>query len=356
MPPDHDGLPGIDSIAPFFPAFEFEGMIARSEAGAVYKARQRSLDRDVAIRILPRDQGNDPAFRNSFDAGMKAMASLAHPSLIRVYDSGEVDGLTYLIMEYVAGESLHHSSHGKAIDARQAAQIVIAACQGLAHAHGNGIIHRAINPTHILLTPKCEPKIGNFGFTERGTADAAYMAPELADGGASENPQSDVYAIGVILRELLTGIPAGTVDAEMIVISNPDLDGICRNATHSDPAQRYHNAAALAEALKRWLAAGDVMPFARRHPQAAVPRPRPAAVTRRKPRAGRSLLRNCAVIGFLLITAHGMWGVYQEKKENLARLQQADDAKPRVSIVKTDAEKEAPEAMNTAIVQWESEP
>lgn len=357
MPTDHYGLPEIDSIAPHFPALEFDGMIARGRTGAVYKARQLSLDRDVAIRFFPRDQGDDPTVRSSFDAGVKAMASLAHPSLIRVYDSGEVEGLSYLIMEYVPGNSLHDSAHGKAIDARQAAQIVIAACQGLAHAHENGIIHRAITPTHILLTPKCEPKIGNFGFAQHRAADAAaYMAPELADGCFSENSQSDVYSIGVILRELLTGIPAGTANADLIVISDPDLAGICRRATHPDPAQRYHDAAALAEALKRWLAAGDIKPFARRHPQASVQRPKPVAVTRRKPRAGRSLLRNCAAIGFLLITVQGIRSIHQENKENLARLQQAEDAKPRVIVLKPNAEKEAPGAMETAIVQWESEP
>jgi serine/threonine protein kinase len=318
----------FDSISAMLPAFEFEGLIARGSAGAVYKARQRSLDRDVAIRIIPREQGEDPAFRSLFKAGVKAMANLTHPSLIRVYDSGEVDGLPYLVMEYVPGKSLHCSAHGKVIDPRQAAQIVIAACQGLAHAHRNGIVHRAIKPTDILLTPKCEPKIGNFGFARHSPADATtYMAPELAESRAAENPQSDVYAIGVVLRELLTGIPAATVDAARIVIADPRLAAICRKATHPDPALRYSDAAAFAGDLKRWLASGTPKPVMKQR-QAAPYRPKPAPLSRPSPRPGRTLLRNCAVIAALLAAIHGAWGVYQEKQESLASLRQLDEAKP----------------------------
>jgi serine/threonine protein kinase len=340
MTTDPDVLPEFDSIAALLPAFEFEGLIARGTAGPVYKARQRSLDRHVAIRFMPQNEGADPACRNSFEAGVKAMASLTHPSLIRVFDSGDVDGLPYIVMEYVPGKSLHHSAHGKAIEPRQAVQIIIAACQGLAHAHGNGIFHRGLKPADILLTPKCEPKIGNFGYARQNQANAAaYMAPELADGSVSENPQTDVHAIGVMLRELLTGIPAGTVDAEPSAIADPKLAAICDKATHSDPAQRYSDAAALAEALKQWSARGSIIPVAR--PRYAAPqRPRPVAVPRSKPRAERTLLKNCAVIGFLLFAICGAWGVYKEKQLEFARLQQSNDTKPRIVTVKVETENE----------------
>ena len=144
MPHDHASLSNLDSIASLFPAFDFEGLISRGAAGAVYKARQRSLDRDVAIRIASRESAEDPAFRNSFEMMAKAMASLAHPGLIRVYDSGEVAGLPFVVMEYVPGNSLRQSAQGRAVEPRQAVQIVLAACQGLAHAHGKGIAHGAI--------------------------------------------------------------------------------------------------------------------------------------------------------------------------------------------------------------------
>jgi serine/threonine protein kinase len=343
MTPDPDGLNELDSLAALLPAFEFEGLIARGTAGPVYKARQRSLDRDVAIRFMPQQEGTDPAYRSSFEAGVKAMASLTHPSLIRVFDTGDVDGLPYIVMEYVPGKSLHHSAHGKAVESRQAVQIIIAACQGLAHAHGNGIFHRALKPADILLTPKCEPKIGNFGYALQNQSNAAaYIAPELADGSVSENPQTDVHAIGVMLRELLTGVPAGTVDAESAAIADPKLAAICDKATHSDPAQRYADAAALAEALKHWSARGSIIPVTR--PQYTPPRhPRPVAVSRSKPRADKTLLKNCALIGFLLFAIHGAWGVYQEKQQEYARLQQSEEAKPRVVTVKSATENEASE-------------
>lgn len=353
MTPDPDGLPEFDSIVALLPAYEFEGLIAHGAAGAVYKARQRSLDRDVAIRIIPREQGQDPAFRSSFKAGVKAMGSLTHPSLIRVYDSGDVDGLPYIVMEYVPGKSLHHSAHGKAIDPRQAVQIVIAACQGLAHAHGKGIVLRAIKPTDILLNPKCEPKIGNFGFAHHNAADATgYMAPELAGGSVAENPQSDVYSIGVVLRELLTGIPAGSADAEWIAVSDPKLAAICHKATHPDPAQRYSDATALAEALKRWSAQVTLKPAARQL-QVSPHRPKPVAIPRSSPRTGRILLRNCAVIACLLFAIHGAWGVYQKKRESLARLQQAEDAKPRIVLVKAGTNKETVDAIDPTFAQLE---
>jgi serine/threonine protein kinase len=350
---DPAGLSEIDSIAALLPAFQFEGLIARGAAGAVYKARQRSLERDVAIRIIPRAQGDDPAFRRSFKAGVKAMASLTHPSLIRVFDSGNLDGLHYLVMEYVAGKSLHHSARGKAIDPRQAAQIVIAVCQGLAHAHGNGIVHRAIKPTDILLTPKCEPKIGNFGFARHSPADAlAYMAPELANGSTCETPQSDVYAIGVVLRELLTGIPAGTVEAARIIVPDPRLAAICRKATHPEPALRYPDATTLANALKRWSAPGILLP-AMRQRQPLPHRPKPVALPRPSPRPRRLVLRNCAVIAGLLVAIHGAWGVYQQKLEKLARLQQTQDAQPRIIPSNAQPTKQSPPQFDRMFVRLE---
>jgi serine/threonine protein kinase len=284
------------------------------------------------------------------------MASLTHPNLIRVFDSGDANGLTYMVMEYVPGKSLHHSAHGKAIDPRQAAQIIIAACEGLAHAHGCGIVHGAIKPTDILLTPKCEPKIGNFGFARHVPSEAtAYMAPELADGRVSGTPQSDVYAIGVILRELLTGIPAASADAERVVIHDLRLADICRKATHPEPALRHADAVALAKALKAWMSSG-VLKTATRPRQVPAHRPKPVALPRPTPRPGLVMLKHCAVIGFLLVAIHSLWGVYQEKQETLARLQQAEDAKPRVIIVKADAVEQTPRVIDTAIVQWDSEP
>ncbi|MEK6231144.1 MAG: serine/threonine protein kinase [Luteolibacter sp.] len=241
-------VPGISHLAELFPAFEFEHLIAQGESGTVYKARQPALDRDVAIKILPRELGSDLSLRNSFQAEAKAMASLSHPNLIRVYDSGEVDGLLFMVMEYVPGKSLFNSAHGKAIDPKQAVRIALSVCRGLAHTHGNGIIHGDIRLAKILLNPECEPKIVSFG-------------------SVTGSLKSDIYAIGVMLRELLTGITEGTPGAEVPTVSDTRLAAICDDATHEDLDARYRNASALADQLERWLATGTS------HILATPPRP-----------------------------------------------------------------------------------
>ncbi|NIP96693.1 MAG: protein kinase [Akkermansiaceae bacterium] len=106
--------PSVEELQPLFPAYEIGGFIAQGGMGAIYSARQISLDRPVAIKILPRKFGADPKFRASFEAEAKSMARLNHPNLIGVYDFGDIDGMLFIIMELVKGKSLHHSAHGKA--------------------------------------------------------------------------------------------------------------------------------------------------------------------------------------------------------------------------------------------------
>jgi serine/threonine protein kinase len=359
MHQDLAGPYGIDTIAALFPAFDIEGLIAEGAAGTVYKARQRSLDREVAIRIAPRARAADPAFRNSFRSTAKSMASLGHPGLIRVYDSGEVDNLPFVVMEYVPGKSLHHSSHGKAVHPRQAVQIVIAACEGLAHAHGKGIAHGAIRPTNILLTQKCEPKIGNFGFIAQDGIDAdaaAYRAPELSSEGGAATPQADVFAFGVILKELLTGIPAGNLNTVPVTIPDAKLAAICQKATHPDPAQRYPDAGTLAIALGQPLVSRA--PAALQVQRPSVPHRPKAPVTSKPPsvsypasRAGRSMVVHCTIIAALLFAIHGVWGAYQDKQESLARLRKLEEAKPGVIIVNAESGKASSHGIAPELVQ-----
>lgn len=359
MHQDPAGPYGIDTIAALFPAFDIEGLIAHGSAGTVYKARQRSLDREVAIRIAPRARATDPAFRDSFRSMAKAMASLGHPGLIRVYDSGEADQLPFVVMEYVPGKSLHHSSHGKAVHPRQAAQIVLAACEGLAHAHGKGIAHGALRPANILLTQKCEPKIGNFGFTAQEGIDAdaaAYRAPELSITGAAATQQADVHSLGVILKELLTGIPAGSLNAVPVTIPDARLAAICQKATHPDPAQRHPDAAGLAEALGQWLS--SKAPATLQVPRPAVAHRPKAPVTSKTPavsypasKAGRGMLVHCTIIAALLFAIHGVWGAYQDKQESLARLRKLEEAKPGVIIVNAESGRASSHGIDRELVQ-----
>ena len=253
--------PTIEQIAELFPNYEVVDLIACGGMGAVYQAVQRSLDRTVAIKILPREFGADPDFRQSFEDEAKAMAKLNHPSLIGVYDFGEVDGMLFIVMEYVAGGSLYQASHGKRIDPREAARIVAAVCDGLASAHEHGILHRDIKPANILLDLQARPKIGDFGLarpigahedqTKTVFGTPHYTAPEVLDRPTAVDARADIFSIGVILHELLTGqLPANDPRLPSM-ISNCDIrfDTIVRTATNPMSELRYDDASVMARDL-----------------------------------------------------------------------------------------------------------
>ena len=318
------------SVAELLPAFEFEGLIAHGDSGSVFKARQRSLDRDVAIKFIPLESSAD----RSCAAGAKAMASLAHPNLIRVYDSGEAGGFFYIVMEYIPGKSLGHSARGKAIEPRQASQIVIAACEGLAHAHASGVIHGSIKPSDILLTAKCEPKIGNFGAQLQIAGDVC--------------PRSDVFSLGLILRELLTGVAMDAEASARAVFPDLRLAAICRKATHPDPAQRYEDTTSLGDALTRAIAPVETAPSAQKRQASPLLRPKPALVVKGG-YAGHALVRNCAVIACLLFSIYGLWGYHEAQQERLTRLQLEENAKPKVIFAMPASDV----AEGMALVSWD---
>ena len=246
--------PEIDQLAPLFPAYHIECLIATGGMGAVYRAVQKSLDRTVAIKILPREFSQDPNFCTIFEAEAKSMARLNHPNLIGVYDFGEVNGMLFIIMEFVPGQSLFHSTQAQAIDPKEVMRLISAICSGLAHAHENGIIHRDIKPSNILLDLQNEPKIGDFGLAHpvgTGHQEGAqiygtpgYTAPEVVNNPKSVNHRADIFSIGVLLHELLTGkLPADDPrPASQIAHCDLRFDAIIRRATAEVPEARYANA------------------------------------------------------------------------------------------------------------------
>jgi serine/threonine protein kinase len=246
--------PEIDQLAPLFPAYQIEYLIATGGMGAVYKAVQKSLDRTVAIKILPREFSQDPGFCAGFEAEAKSMARLNHPNLIGVYDFGEVDGMLFIVMEFVPGQSLFHCTHGHAVESNEVIRLITAICQGLAHAHENGIIHRDIKPSNVLLDHQNNPKIGDFGLAHpvgTGHQEGAqiygtpgYTAPEVVNDPKSVNHRADIFSIGVLLHELLTGkLPASDQrPASQIAGCNLRFDAIIKRATAEVPETRYPNA------------------------------------------------------------------------------------------------------------------
>jgi len=319
--------PEPGQLAGLLPFLEIESFIAQGGMGAVYKGRQRSLDRDVAVKVLPRELGADPAFHASFATEAKAMARLNHPNLIAVYDFGDVEGMPYIVMEYVNGKSLFHSAWNKRIDPQEAVRIAAAICRGLAHAHENGVIHRDIKPANILLTPKAEPKIGDFGLARpAGSAGPGlamgtpgYTAPEILRNPDEADARSDLYAVGVILHELLTGQPPDASASQALVpTGNLRLDALWRKATMEDPARRYAGAAEMAAALEGWLrSAGPALASAAAAERAGTRVPPPPVTKRPGGGAHAVLIRNLVIIAALLVAIGITAQVYFRKKQSI---------------------------------------
>lgn len=255
--------PKSEEVAALFPNYDVYGLIACGGMGAVYHARQRSLDRDVAIKILPREFSQNEEFSVSFETEAKAMAKLNHPNLIGVYDFGDVSGLLFIVMEYVSGSSLYAISHGHAVHQEDALKMVIGICRGLAHAHQYGILHRDIKPSNILLDANANAKIGDFGLAsalgkqiqegEQIYGTPGYTAPEVIDPPHIFDHRADLFSVGVLLHELLTGVTPNGVEPMSALphTIHSRLRAVIKRATHPNPAERHASADELAEELEK---------------------------------------------------------------------------------------------------------
>ena len=389
--------PTTEELQQLLPAYDVLSFIAKGGMGAVYKAHQKSLERNVAIKILPREFGEDHDFRRRFEDEAKAMAKLNHPNLISVYDFGEVDHMLYIVMEFVDGKSFHESFHGRAIAEKEVAHLVAGICEGLAHAHEAGILHRDIKPANILLDSKNRPKIGDFGLarlTEEtegegiiyGTPD--YIAPEVIKNPGAVDTRSDVFSTGVILYELLTGkLPEKRyIPASQIEDVDPRFDKIVRRATHPSPMLRFADGEAMASDLKTLQEAldnqvtgivtappaGMATPITGTTPppahaagpqnqppisEASPPGAAPAAAPEVQVNIGTnwSLLRNLVIIVVLLAAIFGMYRAYQWQKEENAkqqakqqRLTDQAEADERQRVLEEKRNRERLEALRAA--------
>ena len=256
--------PDCAQLNELLPAFRFEELIACGGMGAVYRARQLSLGRDVAIKVLPPEiSAAGSVFVESFKVEARTMASLNHPNLVGIHDFGEVSGMLYLVMEYIDGNALYRSIRGRKVKQEQAVEIVEEVARGLGEAHGRGLLHRDIKPANILLTSKRKPVLGDFGLVVRSDAVGSglnmgtpgYTAPEVVRDFEAASTSSDVYALGMILHEMLSGVmPTGEQAPDLSLV--PDMNGLRRlvgRVVSSDPSQRPADGEALAEELASWL-------------------------------------------------------------------------------------------------------
>src|SRR3954452_12298016 len=249
----------------------------------VYLGHDLFLGRDVAIKRLRSQYAADPTFRVRFEREARAAASLSHPNIIDVYDVGEEDGLPFIVMELVRGQSLRDIIAAEApFHPDDVAQLLQQVGPALDFAHANGYVHRDIKPGNILIDEHGRARVADFGIAKSladadltddglGFGTAGYLAPEQAEG-LMATPASDIYALGVVAFEMLTGEPPFAAETPVGVAmrhikdrppapskKRPDLaksvDGIVLRALEKDPTRRWPSAGAFAQAMANWRAA-----------------------------------------------------------------------------------------------------
>ena len=250
--------PTTEELQVTLPEFEILAFVARGGMAAVYKARHRELDRIVAIKVLPPEgnkRGLDYAAR--FKQEARAMAKFSHPGIVPVHDAGETwDGLLYFVMEFVEGDNVEEMIHARGkLPSQEAARIIAAVCEALASAHCRGVVHRDMKPSNVIVSSPGVVKIADFGLaklppsasTMLTSADVnigtyGFMAPEAFIPGGLIDHRADIYAVGAMLYQMLTGrIPQGVFDLPSKVVSGLDerFDGIVQRAMKSERDARY---------------------------------------------------------------------------------------------------------------------
>jgi serine/threonine protein kinase len=251
--------PSIADLAPRFPQLEILEFLGQGGMGLVYKARQLSLDRLVALKILPVDRSEERNFAGRFTQEARALARLNHPNIVAVYDFGQADGLYYLLMEYVDGLNLRQLERSGGVTPQEALKIIPAICDALQYAHNHGIVHRDIKPENILLGQAGQLKIADFGLAkllERAGPDPAltraeqvmgtphYMAPEQLEHPLEVDHRADLYSLGVVFYEMLTGeLPLGKfAPPSQKVEVDVRLDHVVLRALERERERRYQQA------------------------------------------------------------------------------------------------------------------
>jgi serine/threonine protein kinase len=273
--------PTASDLAAKFPQLEILGFVGQGGMGAVYKARQRQLDRIVALKILRPDIGKDLAFAERFAREAKALAKLNHPGIVTIHDFGCAEGLFYFLMEFVDGVSLGQLMRGGRISPREALAIVPQICDALQYAHDQGLVHRDIKPENILLDRRGRVKVADFGLVkliesarESTTADISaasespnltdagkvmgtphYMAPEQAEHPAEVDHRADIYALGVVFYQMLTGeLPGKPLAAPSKKVQvDVRLDQVVLRALESEPELRFQQASQVKTAVETIL-------------------------------------------------------------------------------------------------------
>jgi serine/threonine protein kinase len=222
----------VSATAPQLGRYRLEEVLGHGGMALVYRAWDDELERPVAVKLLADNLARDEQLRRRFLREARTAARLAHPNIVEIYDSGELDGRLYIVMEYVEGKTLAEILRGQGpLPPAEATQLALQLCAGLDHAHERGIVHRDIKPQNLLVQEDDILKIADFGIakpdgattlTEAGgiIGTAAYLAPEQLSGEVV-TPAADIYALGVVLYEMLTGRPPYEVETITQLIGRP---------------------------------------------------------------------------------------------------------------------------------------
>ncbi len=291
-PPSMGGFtaPSVKDLQQLLPQYEILDQIGAGGMGAVYKARQPGLDRIVAIKILPTGLDDKYEFKERFKREARAMARLHHPGIITVFEFGETESSTeepllYIVMEYVEGADLNYLIKTATLDVNQILAVVTQICEALQYAHEQNIVHRDIKPANIMLNLDGNVKIADFGLAKIVSTDTTvepsltgthivmgtidYLAPEQMVSGSPVDQRADLYAIGVLIYEMLTGkAPRGAFDlpSKKVAGLDPRLDHLILRSMATDPNDRFQDANELSTAI---LDIGAPAPSTTSAPEAA---------------------------------------------------------------------------------------
>ncbi|MGE3807722.1 MAG: cytochrome c peroxidase, partial [Gemmataceae bacterium] len=271
-----EALPAIDG-------YEIHDELGRGGMGVVYKARHLKLDRAVALKMIIGGAAADRDYRQRFQIEVQAVAQLQHPNIVQIFDVGEFNGQPFCAFEFLEGGTLDNKYEGRPLPPAEAARLIETLARGIHAAHERGIVHRDLKPANVLLAGDGTPKISDFGLAKRLDSNIGqtqsgmimgtpgYMAPEQAAGRIREiGAATDVYSLGAMLYEMLTGRPPFVADTgwdvlSKVVVEEPtppsrfqgkiprDLETICLKCLEKDPARRYTSARELANDLHRFL-------------------------------------------------------------------------------------------------------
>ena len=306
--------------------YRIESVIGRGGMGVVYNATQLSLNRAVAIKVIPETFAEHPQFVERFHREVDVLSKLSHPNIVTVFERGEIDGRLYVVMEFVEGTSLRDVIKAGPLPKTEALSIVRSVLQALEHAHERGVVHRDIKPENVLVAPGGIVKVADFGLSRLlGPQDVTrlththlllgtfeYMAPEQREKAKEADERSDLYATGVVLYELLAGeLPIGNFDP--LSEKRPHecdarIDEIVSKSLQKTPEKRYQRAGEMGDAVSRLLSAAFAVPDEPK-PAPEPPRERPVHGRKHHHRRRRSswpaIVVACFFLGALLLA-----GVY----------------------------------------------